>query len=121
MLVEDAFALEPQSGADPFASVTSLQEFHRDGELGWVAEYCSGSLKPLASIEVTLRISGLIKGERVNFNAPPEEMVPDSIKASPGCYLVRGAVPLMDMEPASYALFVKIGQYNLTRDFRVVE
>ncbi|HUP46169.1 MAG TPA: GWxTD domain-containing protein [Thermoanaerobaculia bacterium] len=120
-LVADAFALEPESGIDPFASLTSRDVFRPEDELGWVAEYCSGSLAPLSAVEVTLKISGLIKGERINFNAPAEELVPDSIRASPGCYLVRGAVPLMDMEPASYALFVRIGQYNLTKDFRIIE
>lgn len=120
-LVKDAFAIEPQSGADPFASMTNVEEFRTADELGWVAEYCTGSLAPLTNVEVTLKISGLINGERINFNAPPEELVPDSIKASAGCYLVRGAVPLMGMDPANYALFVKIGQHNLTKDFRIIE
>jgi GWxTD domain-containing protein len=121
-LVSDAFALQPESGTDPFAGLTAVSDFRKDSELGWVAEYCTGSLdRALSNVEVTLKITGLINGERVNFNAPPEDLVPDSIKASPGCYLVRGGVPLMEMDPANYTLFVKIGSYNLTREFRVIE
>jgi len=121
-LVTDAFALEPENGKDPFAGLTNVAEFRRDSELGWVAEYCTGSLnRALSEVEVTLKISGLVKGEKVNFNAPPEDIVPDAIKAAPGCYLVRGGVPLMDMDPANYTIFVKIGSYNLTKDFRVIE
>ena len=121
-LVSDAFALEPESGKDPFEGLVALSEFRKDSELGWVAEYCTGSLdRSLSNVEVTLKITGLVNGERVNFNAPPEELVPDSIKVSPGCYLVRGGVPLMEMDAANYTLFVKIGSYNLTKEFRVIE
>ena len=28
---------------------------------------------------------------------------------------------LMEMDPANYTMFVKIGSYNLTKDFRVIE
>jgi hypothetical protein len=51
--------------------------------------------------------------------------VPDSIKVSPGCYLLRGSLPLADVDPGSYTLNVSItgvqGQpsYNLTREFHV--
>ncbi len=68
---------------------------------------------------MTLKISGLIRGVKINFNSPPEEMVPDQIKAVPGCYLVRGAIPLADMDPGNDTLFVKIGSYNLTKEFRL--
>jgi GWxTD domain-containing protein len=121
-LVADAFSLEPENGKDPFAGLASISEFRREAELGWVVEYCTGSFdRRLSEVEVTLKISGLVGGEKVNFNAPPEDIVPDAIKASPGCYLVRGGVPLMDLDPANYTMFVTIGSYNLTKDFRVIE
>ncbi|HET7712088.1 MAG TPA: GWxTD domain-containing protein, partial [Thermoanaerobaculia bacterium] len=116
-LVADAFAIQPQGGKDPFRNLSSLDVFKRSGELGWAAQYCTP--QPSPTVEVTLRISGLINGEKVNFNAPAEEMVPDQIKAVPGCYLVRGAIPLADMDPGNYTLFVKIGNYNLTQQFRL--
>ena len=121
-LVKDAWAIQPQSGSDPFAKLTSLEEFKKDGELGWLVEQCTGSVSAAnRSVEVKMKISGLINGERVNFNAPAEELTPDSIKASPGCYLVRGSVPLFEMDPGTYTLLVTIGGYNLTKEFRVVE
>jgi len=121
-LVKDAFALEPENGKDPFGGLANVVEFRRSEELGWVIEYCTGSLnRDLSEVQVTLKISGLVNDEKVNFNAPAEDIVPDAIKASPGCYLVRGALPLMDMDPANYTMFVNIGGYNLTKDFRVIE
>ena len=120
-LVKDAFALQPESGVDPFAGLQSVSEFGRDEELGWVIEYCTGTVtRELSSVEVAMKISGLINDERVNFNAPPEEMVPDKIKASPGCYLVRGAIPVMDMDPGTYTMMLTMGRYNLTKEFRVI-
>lgn len=121
-LVKDAFSLEPENGRDPFAGLASVAEFRRSEELGWVVEYCTGSLeRVLSEVQVTLKISGLVNEEKVNFNAPAEDIVPDAIRASPGCYLVRGGVPLMEMDPANYTMFVKVEGYNLTKDFRVIE
>lgn len=119
-LVADAFEIQPQRGGDPFSSLSPLGVFKRDGDLGWAAEYCTGDASgPVPSVDVTLKISGLIRGVKINFNSPPEEMVPDQIKAVPGCYLVRGAIPLAEMDPGNYTLFVKIGPYNLTKEFRL--
>jgi hypothetical protein len=76
-------------------------------------------------VSVALKISGMINNERINFTAPADELVPDSIKSSPGCYLVRGAVPLAGMDPGTYDLTVTIAaanggrSYNLTRQFKV--
>ena len=116
-LVRDAFALEPQGGSDIFAGLTSVDVFKKTDELGWAAEYCAAGDVP--TVDVTLKISGLIKGEKVNFNAPAEELAPDQIKGVPGCYLVRGAIPLSEMDPGEYTVFVKIGNYNLSNQFRL--
>lgn len=125
-LVSDAFSIEPQSGADPFASLRSLVSFQREQELGWAAEYCTGvATAELEAVHVGLKISGMVNGEKINMNAPAEEMQPDSIKSSPGCYLVRGAIPLAEVDPGQYQLTVSLAggggkqTYNLTRDFRV--
>ena len=119
-LVADAFEIQPQSGADPFVSLKPLGVFRRAGELGWAAEYCTGNASlPVDALEVTLKISGVINGQKVNFNSPAEEMVPDQIKAVPGCYLVRGAIPLESMDPGTYTLYVKIGSHNLSKEFTV--
>ncbi len=118
--VKDAFALQPQSGNDPFAGLVNVSKFSRNSDLGWAAEYCTGKeSSELPAVNVGLRISGPAEGERENFTAPAEEMVPDSIKASPGCYLVRGSVPLQEMQPGTYEVTITVGKYNLTREFRI--
>lgn len=119
-LVHDAFAINPESGTDPFADLAETTEFRRDGDLGWVLQYCSGS-EAAAGVEVGLRITGMVKGERINFTAPPEDLVPDSIRALPGCHLVRGTIPLMEIDPGNYTLFVTVATYNLARQFRIIE
>ena len=122
-LLRDSMTLQPQSGSDPFASVSNVAQFKRDHELGWAAEYCSGQiLENAPAVQVQVKF---IAENGDNFSSDAEEYVPDSIKASPGCYLLRGALPLSDLDPGMYKVTVSItgaapGQrYNLTRDFRV--
>ncbi|HEX9160963.1 MAG TPA: GWxTD domain-containing protein [Thermoanaerobaculia bacterium] len=121
-LLEDSMTLKPQSGADPFESVHNVEHFRKGRDLGWAAEYCSGRIDSAARVRVQLKLSET-NGD--SLSTDPEEFVPDSIKASPGCYLVRGALPLADVDPGRYKLTVTItgapgGQsYNLSRDFRV--
>jgi GWxTD domain-containing protein len=120
-LLADTNALKPQSGADPFG-IASLDQFKKDQDLGWAAEYCSGVISETApAVKVQLKLVG----KDGTISSDPEEYVPDSIKASPGCYLLRGSVPLSDVDPGSYMLTVAITgagaqqSYNLTREFRV--
>ncbi|MFN2529652.1 MAG: 3,4-dihydroxy-2-butanone-4-phosphate synthase, partial [Candidatus Baltobacteraceae bacterium] len=91
--------------------------------MGWAAEYCAGRISETApSLKVQLRITAA-NGD--SFSTDPEEFVPDSIKASPGCYLLRGALPLTDLEPGPYKVSLTISgaengsSYNLVRDFEV--
>ncbi|HVS33253.1 MAG TPA: GWxTD domain-containing protein [Thermoanaerobaculia bacterium] len=115
-LVHDAFLIDAQSGADPLASLTNVTKFGREGELGWAAEYCTGvAATELETVTVTVRVIG----EGVTFTAPADELAPDSIRGWPGCHVVRGAIPLSEVDPGKYTLSVSIQSYNLTRDFRV--
>ena len=123
MLLNDSMALQPQSGVDPFAAFTSVAQFQKGHELGWAAEYCSGQITENApSLKVQLKVTAA-NGD--SFSTDPEEFVPDSIKSSPGCYLLRGSLPLTDMDPGPYKVSLTIsgaagGQsYNLVRDFKV--
>jgi GWxTD domain-containing protein len=122
-LVADPNALKPQGAADPFTGAASLASFKRSQELGWAAEYCTGAITEQApAVKVQLLLAAK-NGSTASTD--PEEFVPDSIKVSPGCYLLRGSLPLGDVDPGSYTLNVSItgaqGQpsYNLTREFRV--
>jgi GWxTD domain-containing protein len=119
-LVSDAFALQPQSGKDPFDGLSSRGQFAKEAELGWAFEYCTGNATTeLPPLTVGLKVSGPKEGELTNFTAPDEEMVPDSIRASPGCFLVRGSIPLVEMDSGTYDLAVTVGKYNLTREFKI--
>jgi len=123
-LVRDAFAIDAQENGDPFAGLASLESFKSGTDLGFVAEYCAGEiLEELAGVTVQAKISGTIKGEKINMTGPVEELVPDSIRVSPGCHLVRGAIPLEGVDPGKYTFAVTVAagadKYNLSREFRV--
>jgi GWxTD domain-containing protein len=123
-LVKDAFALNAQGKKDPFGGLTSIETYKPGDELNFVAEYCAGILvEELTGVTVQARISGMINGEKVNMTGPVDDLIPDSIKASPGCHLVRGAIPLEGVDPGQYTLTMSIAsgadKYNLTREFRV--
>ena len=119
-LMKDAWAMKPQSGKDPFAAMPDLHEFTRDDELGWGAEYCTGVIdEDPPNVRVKVTIAGVIKGERVTFRGEPEEFVPDSIRAFPGCYVVRGGIPLSEFDQGAYTLSITLGSYNLTKEFKV--
>ena len=123
MLLHDSMSLQPQSGHDPFTAFSSVAQFKKSQELGWAAEYCAGVILAEApTVKVELRITAAT-GDTVSTD--PEEFVPDSIKASAGCYLLRGALPLSSFDPGPYKLVVTIRDvsatrsYNLIRDFRI--
>ncbi|HWW62520.1 MAG TPA: GWxTD domain-containing protein [Thermoanaerobaculia bacterium] len=122
-LVKDVFAIATETKADPFSKLSHVTSFTRQDELGWVAQYCIEATEaPL--LKVTIKITGEVNGETVNMNAPTEEVTPDRIRATPGCWLLRGAIPAADMDPATYKFKVTIEDaagksYNLTQDFKV--
>jgi len=119
ILLSDASVLQPESGNDPFA-VASLKSFRRAQDLGWAAEYCSGAILENAP---TVRVELKLAGGDGTISSEPENFVPDSIKASPGCYLVRGSIPLADVEPGAHQLTITISardqSYNLSRELVV--
>lgn len=120
-LLKDVFTLQPQSGKDPLEGVTGVSSFTRSDELGWAAQYCGNS----DVVRVSMLLNAKINGKNVSMAAPSEEMAPDAIKVRPGCYLVRGAVPLEEMEQGEYQLSVQIEDpvtkkaYDLRQTFRL--
>lgn len=123
-LLKDAFAVDAQSKTNPFAAVTSIETFKSGEELSFAAEYCAGVVtEELAGVTMQVKITGMVNGQKLNMSGPQEELIPDSIKASPGCHLIRGAVPLEGVDPGQYALTLTVvagpDTYILNREFKV--
>lgn len=120
-LVKDMSVFQPQSGRDPFQNVSGVSNFTRADELGWGAQYCGTS----EEVRVSMAIDGTSGGKKVRMSAPAEDVSPDAIKAQPGCYLVRGTIPLEEVDAGDYRLSVLIEDpatkqtYNLQQDFRL--
>ncbi|HEX9985475.1 MAG TPA: GWxTD domain-containing protein [Thermoanaerobaculia bacterium] len=122
-LVRDVFALDSQKKGDLFEGLTPLSTFTKQDELGWAARYCSDS--EVSRLNVGLKISGEINGETHNITADPDDVTPDRLKAMSNCYLVRGAIPLSEMDAGTYELEITIADpatnqsYNLKSQFKV--
>ena len=122
--VKDAFAINAQGSKDPFGGLTSIDTYKSGDELNFIAEYCAGVVvQELSGVTVQAKISGIINGEKINMNGPVDELIPDSMKAFPGCHMIRGAIPLEGVDPGQYTMTVTVtagaDKYNLTREFRV--
>lgn len=120
-LTRNAYEINAQSSGDPFAALVVVDRFKATEELGWVAQYCGQADQELS---VPFMIS--IKGKGVDLATPLESVVPDRIQSAPGCYLLRGAIPLNDMAAGTYVLhlivddpIVKGDSYDLKRQFWV--
>jgi GWxTD domain-containing protein len=125
ILSRDVYEIDGESKQDPFDKLRSVDAFKKSDELGWAAQYCAQTDEE-PTVGFTLRITGTAAGEEIDRSAPPDEIVPDRIKAAPGCYMMRGAIPLEDMSPGQYKLeivikdpIVKSDSYRLERDFRI--
>lgn len=106
-LLRDVASIVTETKIDPFLNMKPVNVFHPQDELGWVAQYCSGNLEA-PTLTFTVRLTGSAKGRMITLSAPPDELVPDRIKALPGCYLLRAAIPLDEMAAGAYQLEVKV-------------
>jgi GWxTD domain-containing protein len=114
-LLKDAWAMQPQNGTDPFVTLQSQASFKKGEELGWAFEYCLGGAGEPPAVTVGM----VIKGGGATFRGELDDLVPDSIRSSPGCHVVRGSVPLSEFEPGDYEITLTLRSYNLKRTFRV--
>ncbi|HYH09435.1 MAG TPA: GWxTD domain-containing protein [Thermoanaerobaculia bacterium] len=107
MLLREVNTINPETKADPLATLTPVGTFKASDDLGWISQYCTGSDEE-PTLRFSLRMTGKAANEVIDRAAPPDEMVPDRIKSAPGCYLLRGAIPLEGMSPGNYELEVII-------------
>ncbi|HEV7920664.1 MAG TPA: GWxTD domain-containing protein [Thermoanaerobaculia bacterium] len=120
LLVTDVARIQPQSGNDPFATLTAQATFQKSEDLGYVFQLCRAM-----ELEGDVRVAIAISGAGGVMRAPAEEMTPEPIRALPGCSIVRGALALSDFEAGQYRFSVSVEDpaakqtYNLTQDFRI--
>lgn len=119
------YQLDVHSKSNPLVGTTSTAVFKPSDELGWAAQYCSQSTTE-PTIPFMLRITGTTAGGPVDRATPLEDIVPERLQASPGCYMLRGAIPIDDMLPGNYKLhlmiddpIVKSDSYTLEHEFTI--
>jgi GWxTD domain-containing protein len=126
-LTKDVTAIDPRAAKNPLASATSLATFTKQDDLGYALQYCMAVYDP--ELQPTLKVGVTIDGksgdETVHMTAPEDDVIPDAIKSLPGCYLVRGSLPLADVGTGAYKLTLALTdpatqqKYNLEQEFKV--
>lgn len=127
VLLKDASTLDPRGNANPFAKLANLDSFTKQDDLGYATSLCVANYDPqnTPTIKVAMTVTGQAGTEKVRMVAPEEEYTPDAIRTLPGCYLVRGALPLADFGAGAYKLSLTLTdptsqqQYNLEQAFKV--
>ena len=127
VLTKDVMAIDPRGAGDALAKTAVAASFTTHDELGYAFQYCGGwgdaATRP--PLGLTLTISGESEGKKVHFSAAEDDLVPDGIPALPGCYLVRGSLPLADVGRGVYELALTLTDkalkqtYDLKQRFKV--
>jgi GWxTD domain-containing protein len=126
VLTKDAMAINPRAAGDPLAKAAFSGSFATQDDLGYAFQYCNGSAAgPPPSLDLSLTISGESAGKKVHFSAADDDLVPDGMPSLPGCYLVRGSIPLAEVGRGSYELALALTDkgahqtYDLRKSFKV--
>jgi GWxTD domain-containing protein len=124
-LLRDVYDIDTETKVDPFTTMGTAESFKSQEDLGWAAQYCAGT-DDEPTLKFILRLTGKAGNEVIDRVAPEDELVPDRVKALPGCYMLRGAIPLGDMSPGTYQLEVTIedparagASHKLSKEFRI--
>ncbi len=109
MLLANVRVIKVGEDSDPFARIEKKWSFHKADDLGFAFQYCTTTVNsPRPNLTMSITMSGKVEGEPVGVSTPEDEVVAEPITALPGCYLVRGAIPLESLEPGSYGFFVNV-------------
>jgi len=106
-LLRDVYAVETEVRFDPFSKITPVAAFKVNEDLGWVVQYCDPNEEDPV-VRFGLRLTGTSGNEVIDRLAPPDEMMPDRMRAVPGCYMLRGLIPLEGMSAGDYQLEISI-------------
>lgn len=125
-LLRDVDSISGERKQDPFDGLQSLGAFKTQDELGWLVRYCTGATQTPAVL-LGVQLAGTSGNERLESSAPPEEMKAERIRAAPGCFLLRGSIPLSYLEagPGDYQLEITIDspatkkRHDVRQPFRI--
>jgi GWxTD domain-containing protein len=123
-LFKDAAAVTPGAPTDPFAAVSSAESFGRKETLNWAVQYCAAAAE-VPKLKYLVHIAGPFEGDSSERVTREKEIRPAAVKAIPGCYLLRGSMPLGKFPPGSYEVGVLIDDtvtresYHLKRDLKI--
>lgn len=106
-LLRDVYAVETEVRFDPFSRIEPVTAFKVNEDLGWAMQYCDPNEEDPV-VRFGLRLTGTAGNEVIDRLAPPDEMMPDRMRAVPGCYMLRGLIPLEGMSAGDYQLEVSI-------------
>lgn len=118
-LVREVYEIDSETKTNPFETLQSVEVFKPNEELGWATQVCTGKDEEDPTVRFTLRLTGTAEGEVIDRAAPPDEIIPDRIRALGGCYMLRGSVPLEGMSPGSYELEVAVYDPDTRQDHLV--
>jgi GWxTD domain-containing protein len=119
VLTRDVMSVDTQGTKDPLKTMEEATTFHDGDIMGWALQYCSSADEtPVARLN--LKITGkAAAGRNVTRAAPEDEVMLERVKILPGCYLLRGEIPLAEMGAGDYALQVAIQDVDTKKNFDV--
>lgn len=103
---------------NPFAHVQPKWTFKKSEDLGFAFQYCTASLStPRPKLTMSITMSGKVNGDPVSVSTPEDDVLAEPLAKLPGCYLIRGAIPLESLDPASYSLFINVKDNSTGKTF----
>ena len=118
MLLANVRVIKVGEDSDPFARVEKKWAFHKADDLGFAFQYCATTVSsPRPRLTMSITMSGKTNGTPVSVSTPEDEVLAEPITTLPGCYLIRGAVPLESMDLGSYGFFVNVKDPDSGKDF----
>ena len=106
-----AHVIAEEPTVDPFATIVPVSSFHPSDRLFWAAQYCNGTEKKPELI-YTLELTSVGREAKITRTSEPSLIAPDHIKASAGCFLLRGEITISENPPGQYELELMIADPN---------
>jgi GWxTD domain-containing protein len=104
--------------------LTLGSSFKGGSDVPWTVQYCSAKAES-PRLKHMLLIAGPLDGKATEQRTREKEAKPEQLAAQPGCYAIRGTVPVSKLTPGRYRVTVMIDNvttgdaYTLKQEFRV--